>query len=88
MGFELRQNPSGLETVNEFMKRMQFATKEAKSTIYKVQEDMTCYYNRRRSLVPVFKPGDRVYLDASDIRTTCLSPKLSHRRLGSFKIEC
>jgi len=45
MGFELRQNPSGLETVNEFMKRMQFATKEAKSTIYKVQEDMTRYYN-------------------------------------------
>ena len=88
MGFEPRQDPSSLETVNEFTKRMESATEEAKSAIRKAQEDMTRYYNRRRSPAPVFKPGDRVYLDASDIRTTCLSPKLSHRRLGSFKIEC
>jgi len=36
----------------------------------------------------MFKPGDQVYLDMSDIRTTCLSSKLSHHRLGPFKIEC
>jgi len=35
----------------------------------------------------VYKPGDRVYLDASDIKMTRPSPKLSHRRLGPFKIE-
>jgi len=29
MGFEPRQNPSGLETVNEFMKRIESATEEA-----------------------------------------------------------
>jgi len=69
MGFEPRQNPSGLKTVKEFTKRMQSATKEAKSTICKVQKDMTCY-NKRRSLAPVFKPGDQVYLDASDISQT------------------
>jgi len=45
MGFELRQNPSSLETVNKFTKRMESATEEAKSTIRKVQEDMTRYYN-------------------------------------------
>ena len=88
IGFKLRQNPSGLETVNEFMKRMQSATEEAKSVIHKVQEDMTCYYNRRRSPAPMFKPEDRVYLDMSDIRTIHLSPKLSHHRLGPFEIEC
>jgi len=88
MGFELRQDPSSLETVNEFTKRMESATEEAKSVIHKVQEDMTRYYNRRRSPAPVFQPGDRVYLDASDIKTTRLSPKLSHRRLGPFEIEC
>jgi len=87
MGFEPRQDPSSLETVNEFTKRMESATKEAKSAICKAQEDMTRYYNRRRSPAPIFKPGDRVYLDASDIKTTCLSLKLSHRRLGPFEIE-
>jgi len=36
MGFEPRQDPSSLETVNEFTKRMESATEEAKSTIHKV----------------------------------------------------
>jgi len=88
MGFEPRQDPSSLETVNEFTKRMESTTKEAKSAIRKAQEDMMRYYNRRRSLAPVFKPGDRVYLDASDIKTTRLFLKLSHRRLGPFEIKC
>jgi len=88
MGFEPRQDPSSLETVNEFTKRMESATEEAKSAIRKAQEDMTRYYNRRRSPAPVFQPGDRVYLDASDIKTARLSPKLSHCRLGPFEIEC
>jgi len=79
MGFEPRQNPSSLEMVNEFTKRMEFTTEEAKSVICKAQEDMTRYYNRRRSPAPVFQPGDRVYLDASDIKMTCPSLKLSHR---------
>jgi len=42
----------------------------------------------RRSPAPVFKPGDWVYLDMSDIRTTRLSLKLSYCRLGPFEIEC
>jgi len=45
MGFELRQDPSSLEMVNEFTKRMESATEEAKSMIHKAQEDITRYYN-------------------------------------------
>jgi len=88
MGFEPRQDPSSLETVNKFTKRMESTTEEAKSAIHKAQENMTRYYNQRRSLAPIFKPEDWVYLDASDIKTTRPSPKLSHRRLGPFEIEC
>jgi len=88
MGFELRQDPSSLEMVNKFTKRIESTTEKAKSVIHKVQEDMTRYYNRRRSPAPIFKPGDQVYLDASDIKTTHPSPRLSHRRLGPFEIEC
>jgi len=88
MGFELSQVPSGLETVNKFMERMKSATEEAKSAICKAQENMTWYYNRRRTPAPMYKLGNRVYLDASDIKMTRLSLKLSHRRLGPFEIEC
>jgi len=87
MGFELRQNPSGLETVNEFTIRMKSTTEKAKSAIHKAQEDMAWYYNQRRSLVPIFKPRDWVYLDTSDIKMTRPSPKLSHCRLGPFEVE-
>jgi len=88
MGFELSQAPSRLEMVNEFMEQMKSATEEAKLVICKAQEDMTRYYNRKRTPAPVYKPGDQVYLDASDIKTTCPSPKLLHRRLRPFEIEC
>jgi len=87
MGFEPSRVPSGLETVNEFTERIKSATEEAKSAIRKAQEDMTQYYNRRRTPAPMYKPEDQVYLDASDIKITCLSPKLSHCRLEPFEIE-
>jgi len=87
MGFELSQVSSGLETVNEFMERMKSATEEAKSAICKAQKDMTQYYNRRRTPAPMYKPGDRVYLDISDIKTTRPPPKLLHCQLGPFEIE-
>ena len=87
MGFEPSQVPSGLETVNKFMERMKSATEEAKSAIRKAQEDMTQYYNQKRTPAPMYKPGDWVYLDVLDIKTTCLSLKLSHHWLGPFEIE-
>jgi len=66
---------------------MTMAIEEAKSAICKVQKDMKRYYDRRRTLAPVFNPGDKVFLDTSDIRTTRPSQKLSHRRLGPFVVE-
>jgi len=87
MGFEPSQVPSRLEMVNKFTERMKSTTEEAKSAICKVQKDITQYYNWKRTLAPMYKPGDWVYLDASDIKTTCSSPKLSHCRLGPFEIE-
>jgi len=60
---------------------------EAKSVIHKAQDDIKRYYNRQRTLALVFKPGDKVFLDTSDIRTMCSSQKLLHQRLGLFVVE-
>jgi len=87
MGFEPRQNPSSLETVNEFMERIRTAIEEAKSAICKAQDDMKRYYNRRRTPAPVFNPSNKVFLNTLDIRTTRPSQKLLHRRLGPFVVE-
>jgi transposase InsO family protein len=87
MGFEPRQSLSKLETVNEFKSRMAATLEESKAALVKAKEDMARYYDRRRTPAPTYQEGDRVYLDASDIRTTRPSNKLSHRYLGPFVIE-
>jgi transposase InsO family protein len=87
MGFEPTQSPSHLETVNEFTDRMNSALMEAKSALAKAQDDMSRYYNRRREPAPEYAPGDKVYLDGSDIRTSRPSKKLAHRFLGPYIVE-
>ena len=70
MGFKPQQNPSSLEIVNKFTERMRTAIDEAKSTICKAQDNMKRYYDQHRTLALVFNPGDKVFLNASDIQTT------------------
>jgi len=66
---------------------MKDTLEEAKSALTKAKDDMAKYYNQRRSPAPTFAPGDKVYLDSSDIQTTRPSRKLSHRRLGPYRVE-
>ena len=42
--------------------------------------------NRRRIPAPVFRPGDRVWLDARNIMTRRPSVKLGHRQLGPYEV--
>src|SRR5437016_13936235 len=87
MGFEPDQPRSQLESVNEFTSRMKRTLEEAKAAWATSQDDMTRYYNQKRTKAPEYKPGDKVYLDASDIRTDRPSKKLSHWHLGPFLVE-
>jgi hypothetical protein len=87
MGFEPQEPRSHVESVNEFADRMAQGLEEAKAALTKAKEEYALYYNRRRTPAPVFKPGDMVYLDASDIPTTRPSAKFAHRNLGPYKVE-
>jgi hypothetical protein len=87
MGFEPHRPRSKLESVNEFTERIAQGLEEAKSAIAKVKDKYAMYYNRQREPALVFKPGDRVWLDGSDIATNRPSSKLSHQRLGPFVIK-
>ena len=75
------------DDVNEFTERMKNTLEEAKAALVKSKGDMARYYNQRRTPAPDYSPGDKVYLDASDISTTRPSQKLSHQRLGPFTVE-
>jgi len=75
MGFEPHQPPSKAEAVNEITDRMRNTLEEAKSALAKAKDDMAKYYNQWQTPAPVYMPGDKVYLDASDIHTTRPSKK-------------
>jgi hypothetical protein len=76
-----------LELVNEFAERMAQGLEEARSAIAKAKDEYTMYYNRRREPALIFKPGDKVWLDGSDIATNRPSSKLSHRHLGPVVVK-
>jgi hypothetical protein len=84
MGFEPQQPHSILDLANEFTERIALGIEEAKAALTKAKDEYTMYYNCRCEPAPVFAPGDRVWLDGSDITTNRPSSKLSHRRLGPF----
>jgi hypothetical protein len=86
MGFEPNQWRSHLKSVNKFKDHMEDALEEAKAALTKSKDDMAKYYDWKQTLSPDYKPGDKVYLDASDIQTNRPSWKLSHQRLGPFSI--
>jgi hypothetical protein len=67
-----------LELVNEFAERMTLGIKEAKVALTKAKDKYTMIYNCQCEPAPVFTPGDRVWLDESNITTNRLSSKLSH----------
>lgn len=86
--FKLNQSPSKLKAVNEFTNQMKSALDEARAALAKIKHDMARYYDRRRMPALTYQPGDKVYLDGSDIQTMRPSKKLAHRHLGPYVIEC
>ena len=87
MGFEPDQWHSHVESTNKFKEQMENALIEAKAALVKSKDDMAEYYDWTRALAPDYQPGDKVYLDASNIQTTRPSRKLSHQRLGPFLLS-
>src|SRR5258706_7894880 len=59
---------------------------ELKRSIAKAQECYQKYTDEHRSLAPLLKIGDRVYVKAKYFHTTQPSKKLSKKNLGPYKV--
>ena len=75
-----------VESAEDFAQRMKTLHKQTTSALEQTAARMKKYYDRRHTVEHSFKIGDRVYLDAADLRTLRPSRKLSDKRLGPFKI--
>jgi hypothetical protein len=74
------------EHAKNFASRMQKVRDEAAASLSKAQETMTKRYNLRRRTEPKFKVGDKVYVEATDIKQNRPSKKLSDKRVGPYVI--
>jgi hypothetical protein len=75
-----------VEAVDEYIKCMKEVRSNTESALRKAAEDMVKYYDAGRQEAPEYQVGDKVWLDASDIKTTRPSKKLDFKRLGPFEI--
>ena len=66
---------------------MEEATKEALSALEKAADDMACFYDVHCQAAPVYKVGDKVWLNAQNISTTRPMKKLDHKWLSPYPIN-
>ena len=59
---------------------------QARETLEKTREAMKKYYDRKATQQPDIKVGDKVMLNAKNIRTKQPSKKLSPKLYGPFKV--
>ena len=66
--------------------RLKDIQSEIQSAMSLAQEQHERFYNEHREATPEFNIGDKVWLEATNIRTTRPSVKLSPKRLGPYRI--
>ena len=50
-----------------FRQQLEDSLESAKATLTQAKEQQALYYNRRHDRAPELKPGDKVYIDSSDL---------------------
>jgi hypothetical protein len=59
---------------------------EAMTALGKAQKNMKKYYDAKHKNAPVFKIGDKVYVEAKEIKTDRPTKKFDDKRLGPYEI--
>jgi hypothetical protein len=84
-GIETRHESKN-ETAQEFADKMKKIRDEATAAMGKAQQKMTENYNRHRRPTSELHVGQKVWLEAKDVRTERPSKKLADKRLGPYEI--
>jgi hypothetical protein len=81
-----RPDPVRAEQAMIAMEHIKTFHEQLATDIQFLNERSAVYANRKRSMEPAFKEGDKVYLLWKHIKTTRLSTKLDFKKLGPFRI--
>lgn len=77
---------SNNETADQFAKRMKELQEQASTQLTKTAEYMKTQYDKKTRDSPEFRPGDKVWLESTNIRTKRTTKKLDDKRFGPFPI--
>ena len=83
---EIQLSKSANPTTDEFVKLLTKAREEAKAAIEKASERAKDNYDSRKRRSRDYKPGDLVWLEATNLKESRPSKKLSAKRYGPFKV--
>jgi hypothetical protein len=88
MGFEPRRNVK-VQSVEDFVQRMQNVQKEVEAALHKARDDMKRYADHActHTHTPKYQVGDKVWLSTKDLHTTRPSRKLMERQVGPYPIS-
>ena len=79
---------SNVPAAKEYVENLAKLRKDMRETLILTRERMAKYYNRNVSeKEPTFKVGDKVMVNAKDIKTKRKSKKLDHKMRGPFKVK-
>jgi transposase InsO family protein len=73
--------------VEDFVKDLERARSEVKGALEEARDRMRTNYDRHRNQARTYQPGDKVFLEATNISTTQPSKKLAAKRYGPFAIK-
>ena len=76
-----------LETLRDFTDHMEMVTNEACSALQRAADNMACFYDVHCQHAPIYKVGNKVWLNAQNITTTRLTKKLDHKWLGPYTVD-
>jgi RNase H-like domain found in reverse transcriptase/Reverse transcriptase (RNA-dependent DNA polymerase)/Integrase zinc binding domain/Chromo (CHRromatin Organisation MOdifier) domain len=74
------------ESATEFANRMKKVRQEAKAALRQAAERMKDQYDKHARPSIEYSPGDKVYLESTNLKTNRPSKKLDDKRLGPFEV--
>src|SRR5258708_6572426 len=73
---------SAVEATDDFAQQMSQMQDEVKAALKHTADKMAQYYDHQRSPTPAYEVRAKVWLNAQNYMTTCLTKKLDHKWLG------
>ena len=83
---EPNNHPGSNDNITDFLKLLDHAQRDALALATLAAKTTTQHYDLQKKPAHKYKPGDQVWLEVSNLKSTCLSKKLGPKHYSPFKV--